>query len=309
MGARLGECRDGTAEGKWVLRSVRRRGLTLVELLVVLGIVSMLMGLLLPTLGKVRRQARSVVGMRRLREITTAVNGYAADNTEWYPPSVATIGIQDSWNWQAPNMLTGYLERAPGVSRSVSAYLRTYITDADILFCPNAPLKYRYLQEAWDAGENWDHPETPAVPDALFGTYCLYWNYTGYLGQDRPVFRGPSGPSRGYRESSLVVSDYFGYDHWRSPLTYGSCEPFDGAEIVEGTSISSAFWSTPGNGTLAELQRLEIRLHAGHVDGHVESYRPASTRAMHVIKKPETNEPYEPGVGPGVFYLPRVGLR
>lgn len=283
--------------------------MTLVELLVVVGIISMLMALLLPVAGKIRRQARSLVGMQRLREITTAANAYAADNRDWYPPSVATVGVDDSWNWQAPNMLTGYLERAPGVFRSASAYLRPYLADADVMFCPNAPLKYRYLQEAWNAGETWDHPETPAVPDALFGTYCLYWNYTGYLGDECPVFRGPRGPSRGYRESSLVATDYFGYDHWRSPLTYGSCEPFKGAEVVDGTAISSAFWAKPGNGIFRELRQLEIRLHAGHVDGHVESYRPADTRSMYVIKDPTTNEPYEPGEGPGTFYLPRVGLR
>lgn len=309
MRATLGECRAGAPEGGFVLRPSQRHGLTLVELLVVVGIVSMLMALLLPALGKVRRQARSVIGMRRLREITTAVNSYATDNREWYPPSVATIGMEDSWNWQAPNMLTGYLERAPGISRSVSAYLRAYIPEADVMFCPNAPLKYRHLQEAWDAGENWDHPETPAVPDALFGSYCLYWNYTGYLGEDRGLFRGPSGPARSYRESSTVVSDYLGYDHWRSPLTYGSCEPFKGAEVVDGTSISSAFWSKRGNGAFEELRQMEIRLHAGHVDGHVESYTPADTRAMYVIKRPETNEPYGPGEGPGAFYVPRLGIR
>ena len=309
MRATLRACCDGVLRCALGLRRGGERGLALIELLVVVGIVSMLMALLLPALGKARRQARSIVGMRRLREITASVDVFASDNDERYPPSVATIGMEDSWNWQAPNMLTGYLERAPGVRRSVSAYLRAYINDADVMFCPNAPLKYRHLEESWDAGDDWDHPETPAVPDALFGTYCLYWNYVGYLGADSRLFRGPSGPARGYREGTVVVSDYLGYDHWRSPLTYGSCEPFREAQVVDGTPISSAFWSKPGNGTAEELAGLEIRLRAGHVDGRVESYRPADTQAMHVIKQPETNEPYEPGVGPGVFYIPRVGLR
>jgi len=291
------------------LRRRAERGLTLIELLVVISIVSMLMALLVPALERVRHQARSVIGMQRLREITTVVNAFAADNDERYPPSIATIGMEDSWNWQAPNMLTGYLERAPGIQRSVSAYLRPYVRDADVMFCPNAPLRYRYLQEAWDTGDEWDHPETPAVPDALFGTYCLYWNYVGYLGRDGGLFRGPAGPARGCRESSILVSDYFGYDHWRSRLTFGSCEPFRDAEVVEGTSVSSAFWSTPGSGTSVELGQMSLRLRAGYVDGHVESYSPADARAMYVIMEPETNEPYQPGVGPGTFYVPRVGLR
>ncbi len=303
------ECGDAMLQCMGGSREGRRRGLTLVELLVVVSILSVLMALLVPALERIRHQARSVIGMQRLREITTAVNTFATDHDERYPPSIATIGMEDSWNWQAPNMLTGYLERAPGIRRSVSAYLRPYIGDAEVMFCPNAPLKYRHLQEAWDAGDEWDHPESPAVPDALFGTYCLYWNYVGYLGQDGGLFRGPTGPARGCRESSILVSDYFGYDHWRSRLTFGSCEAFEDAGVVDGTAISSAFWSTPGSGTSEELERMSLRLRAGHVDGHVESYRPAETRAMHVIMEPATSKPYEPGVGPGAFYVPRVGLR
>ncbi len=70
--------------------------MTLVELLVAVSIISMLTALLLPPVGRIRRQARSIVRMQRLREITTAVNPYAADNHDWYHPSVATVGVLDS---------------------------------------------------------------------------------------------------------------------------------------------------------------------------------------------------------------------
>jgi prepilin-type N-terminal cleavage/methylation domain-containing protein len=286
-----------------------RRGFTLVELLVVVGIISALMALLVPALSSARRQARTLVGMRNIGQITATVNTFASDNGERYPPSVATVGVEDSWNWQEPTMLTGYLERAPGLRRSVSAYLRPYISDAEIMFCPNAPRPYRHLQEAWDAGEAWDHPETQAVPDCLVGVYCLYWGYVGYLGEDREFFRGPRSPARGHRESSVLVSDYLGYDHWRSPQTFGSCEQFRNAGVADGTCVSSAYWSRPGSGTRQELATFDIRLHAGHVDGHVESYTPSDTRAMRVILRPASGTPYDPGIGPGVFYIPRTGLR
>jgi prepilin-type N-terminal cleavage/methylation domain-containing protein len=287
----------------------RRRGFTLVELLVVCAIISALMAVLIPALGHVRRQARTLISTQNIKEITAAVEIFASDNSDQYPPSVATVGVAGSWSWQEPTMLAGYLKRTPALHRSISAYLRPYIDDADTLFCPNAPFKYPYLQEAWDAGDGWDHPETPTVPDAVIGSYCFYWNYIGALGEPNGLFRGPSGPARGYRESTVLVTDYFGYDYWRSLGSYGSCERFDNAEVAEGSEISSAYWARPGNETADELRNFTIRLRAGYVDGHVESYSPAETRPMRVIRNPETGESYPDVVGKGRFYLPRVGLR
>jgi prepilin-type N-terminal cleavage/methylation domain-containing protein len=45
-----------------------RRGFTLVELLVVIAIIAVLMAILMPTLQRVRRQARSVVCQSNLKQ-------------------------------------------------------------------------------------------------------------------------------------------------------------------------------------------------------------------------------------------------
>ena len=298
------------SRGRRLARGSRwRSGFTLIELLVVLSIISFLMAILLPALGKVRARARRIIGTGNLRQIVTAGNVFSCDNDERYPPSVATIGLGDNWTWQEPTMLTGYLKRTPSTHRSLSGYLRSYIPDAETLFCPNAPIRYKYLQEAWDAGDEWDNPDTPAVPDPVMGTYCLYWNYTGYLGAEEGLLRGPSGPARGHRESRIVVTDRFGYNHFRGPGAYGSCERFTQAEVTEGYEISSAYWSRPGQGSIEELSRFDVKLHAGFVDGHVESYLPAETVPMRVILYPETGEPCKDDQPtPGIFYLPRIGL-
>jgi prepilin-type N-terminal cleavage/methylation domain-containing protein len=68
----------------------RERAFTLVELLVVISIISVLMGILMPALSGVRRQATALMGMRNQREVATAVNLFAADHGDLYPPSVAT---------------------------------------------------------------------------------------------------------------------------------------------------------------------------------------------------------------------------
>jgi hypothetical protein len=113
--------------------------------------------------------------------------------------------------------------------------------------------------------------------------------------------------SGGGGRGKVLTSDYFGYDHYRSPNAYSSCESFKGADITKPPKLLSAdFWFGQGDGTGGISL---IKLHAGFVDGHVDEYSSFEVVPMKVIIDPETNEPYENGVGPGIFYLPRNGLR
>ena len=64
-----------------------KRAFTLIELLVVIAIIALLLGILLPAMGRARLQAKIVAVNAELREIGMALEAYSFDNNGKFPPT------------------------------------------------------------------------------------------------------------------------------------------------------------------------------------------------------------------------------
>ena len=68
-----------------------KRGFTLVELLVVIGIIALLISILLPSLGKAKSKAQMVSAANNLKQIGLAARMFAEDNRNRLPASLAEM--------------------------------------------------------------------------------------------------------------------------------------------------------------------------------------------------------------------------
>jgi prepilin-type N-terminal cleavage/methylation domain-containing protein len=79
--------------------AIRKKGFTLIELLVVIAIIALLMGILLPALRRVKRQAQSVICQSSLKQWGLVFTLYAQDNADSFPQSIAGNGVTAEGAW------------------------------------------------------------------------------------------------------------------------------------------------------------------------------------------------------------------
>jgi prepilin-type N-terminal cleavage/methylation domain-containing protein/prepilin-type processing-associated H-X9-DG protein len=156
--------------GSAMSRTSHRTGFTLVELLVVIGIIATLIALLLPVLSRARESARRIACAANLRSIGQGFFLYATDNkgdlprTYWLhefywshsPDSFAGLrGFSNPtaaspfmngavWNWDtvAPPWNTDHRPGDNDVTASLFLLIRNYRLSSKLFVCPSRPEYY-----------------------------------------------------------------------------------------------------------------------------------------------------------------------
>jgi len=134
-----------------------RRAFTLVELLVVIGIIAALVAMLLPVLNAAREQSRLVKCMSNMRQFAVAENLYANENRGYeYPANYDNVPSTGSGSMNSTDILAMYLPK----------YNQSMI-DKTVFKCPSVTYITAQYQNCygWNMGVHVPWTYTGTTPD------------------------------------------------------------------------------------------------------------------------------------------------
>jgi prepilin-type processing-associated H-X9-DG protein len=240
---------------------MRRSGFTLVELLVITGILVILIALLIPYLHRSRLQANATVCSSNLRQLSIALFTYAADDGKFpygfysqpglQPPEDGYAGIQqyDRKGWWWFNYLEGLYTKSMGkrtILQCPSKNLPDIKLESDIL-CGNYGVNLSICKMSSGIANEEFIGKPPASSEVTRPSQTLLLLDSGYA----------------------IISWWHAADEPPAPLGNSTIEE---TAYVPGLKINKGrlFWPGSGQNYDASFGRHSSKtVNVGYVDGHV----------------------------------------
>ena len=231
----------------------RQRGFTLVELLVVVGIIALLVSILLPALGRARQSAQTVSCLSGFKQIGAALQVYVIDYKGWLPGP--------SWNGQSPRF------NLNGGSENLAWYLAKYCNAPKQAVNGSTTVINPLFRCAALTDEDVKEGSNSVVVIQLEGNHDIYGKLTNDTNGHRPF---------GYPLNNLGVTA-------EGPMRMSQMQRSSETVLMYETDLqcfnSQPGWPVPGQPVHGRSGNLARRNHL-FFDGHAETVQEKTVRTL-----------------------------
>ena len=255
----------------------RRRGFTLIEVLVVVAIIALLISILLPSLTRARGQSQFVVCQTHLKELGKAISMYALEYRDVLPgpqhPGMLTrtpewiTSREELRKFYLPNMLRKYFsERGTNSTKSVSDQIAT---------CPSNPIPDTVFAKAGIGSVHYTiNTNDDTTPQYYFGFITA--KYTTYEDWFSDIGKNAKYQPKNMQVAKQPARRWMIGDAWSQPC-------YDAQVMGDYPGLPKGTWRRAESGDGATgplLARAPFHMDAGYVRGSPSSSYKGKTSVL-----------------------------